>query len=176
MSYTISHKKIRHTFAAFLLTLTLIPLSHLSGKAQQLTVNGSNWTITPATITEAGTNYSGTYESPPNQILITAAGPLLLGNMKLSAHYEPSPLWHNQLKLAIKRNGTGSSICLLCAIKGDENYIELATTDITLFTMTTPLLLTTYTDLNMQFRLSGVSVTLPATNYGSRVVFTLSDN
>lgn len=147
-----------------------------SGVAQTMTVGGSNWSVAPPAITEAGKNYAGTYESPDNQVLLTLTGPLLLGNMHVSAHYEANPLWNSNLKLSIRRTNNGTGLCLLCGLSGNENYIQLSTNDISLFNFTTAALLTTVSNVAMKLKLSGVSVALPAATYGCKVVFTISPN
>lgn len=164
------HKQIQ------LIAFILLLLIYKSGIAQSMSVGGNNWSVSPPAITEAGKNYVGIYESPDNQILLTLTGPLLLGNMHVSAHYEANPLWDNNLKLSILRTNSGTGLCLLCSLSGNENYIQLNTTDITLFNFTTAALLTTVNNVAMKLKVSGVSVVLPAATYGCKVVFTISPN
>ncbi|WP_228455591.1 hypothetical protein [Chryseobacterium potabilaquae] len=125
-------------------------------------------------ITEAGTNYTGTYESATNQVILTASVPLLLGNGKVSVHYEPNPTWNTSLILSAKRTNNGSTICALCTITGGTTYQTVTQTDIELFRIQAVLALASYTGINIQLQLSGVSVTIPATTYNSKVVFTIS--
>jgi len=56
----------------YLYVIPLIISSYLTG--QTITVGGSNWTVSVPSITEAGTNYAGTYQSATN--LITLSGTL----------------------------------------------------------------------------------------------------
>lgn len=142
--------------------------------AQTLTISGANWTVSPPGITEAGTNYTGTYESATNQIVLAVSVPLLLGNAKVSVHYEPNPTWHNSLILSAKRTNNGTTLCALCTISGGLTYQTLTQTDIELFRIQAVLALAAYTGINIQLQLSGVSVTIPATSYQSRVVFTVA--
>ncbi|WP_228442196.1 hypothetical protein [Chryseobacterium nematophagum] len=125
-------------------------------------------------ITEAGTNYAGTYESATNQVILTASVPLLLGNGKVSVHYEPNPTWNASLILSAKRTNNGSTVCALCSITGGTTYQTVTQTDIELFRIQAVLALASYTGINIQLQLSGVSVTIPATTYNSKVVFTIS--
>ncbi|WP_228443277.1 hypothetical protein [Chryseobacterium nematophagum] len=125
-------------------------------------------------ITEAGTNYAGTYESATNQVILTASVPLLLGNGKVSVHYEPNPTWNASLILSAKRTNNGSTVCALCTITGGTTYQTVTQTDIELFRIQAVLALASYTGINIQLQLSGVSVTIPATTYNSKVVFTIS--
>ncbi|RNA63925.1 hypothetical protein D1631_18085 [Chryseobacterium nematophagum] len=143
-------------------------------QAQTLTVSGTNWAVSIPSITEAGTNYAGTYESATNQVILTASVPLLLGNGKVSVHYEPNPTWNASLILSAKRTNNGSTVCALCSITGGTTYQTVTQTDIELFRIQAVLALASYTGINIQLQLSGVSVTIPATTYNSKVVFTIS--
>lgn len=153
--------------------LFLLPLCAM--KAQRtLTVGGTNWAVSIPSITEAGSNYAGTYESAANQILLTASIPLLLSSGKVSVHYEGNPTWNSNLILQAKRTGDGSTLCLLCTITGGTAYQTVTLTDIELFRITAIAALASYTNIPIQLQLSGVSVTVPAATYNSRLVFTIS--
>lgn len=142
-------------------------------KGQSLTVGGSNWTVSIPSITEAGSNYAGSYESAANQILLAASVPLLLGSAKVSVHYIANPTWNSSLGLNIKRTGNGTTVCLLCTITGGTTYQALTITDVELFRIAAVLALASYSNIPIQLQLTGVSVTVPAAAYGSRVVFTI---
>lgn len=95
-------------------------------KAQRtLTVGGTNWVVSLPAITEAGNNYSGTYESAANEILLTATVPLLLGTGKVSMHYEANPSWNSNLILSARRTGNGTSACTTCTITGGTTYTTI---------------------------------------------------
>lgn len=143
-------------------------------KAQRtLTIAGSNWTVSIPSITEAGTNYSGTYESAADQILLTASVPLLLSTGKVSVHYEANPTWNSNLTLSAKRNGDGNTLCVLCTITGGTAYQTVELNDTELFRITAVLALASYSNIPIQLQLSGVSVTITAATYNSRIVFTI---
>lgn len=163
--YLLYQKKI------FLIIILLI--SNFYCYAQSLTATGS-WTGTLPTITEAGSNYSGTYESATNQIILSTSVPLLLGNAKVSVRYEANPKWDNSLILSARRTSNGTTLCVLCTITGGTNYQPIALTDIELYRIRAVLALASYSNINIQLQLSGVSVTLPADTYQSRIVFTVS--
>lgn len=163
-------------------------------KGQTILVEGSNWTPTITAITEAGNNYTGTYQSPTDQIKISGELPksflslLSSGSAKVSMHHTPIS-WNGSLLLYAKRNGGSASIsglCVLCSSSisgGDSNYIQIPQTgDATFFNInfsgtlglgTTTL---TYADIYAQLQISGVSVIIPATTYSTQVVFTVSAN
>jgi len=154
--------------------IILLSFGSIQANAQRnLTVVGSSWNVNPAPITEAGQNYAGTYESPSNQILLNAQVPLLLASGKVSVRFEANPTWHNALKLAIRRTGNGTTVCVLCAITGGLTYLPITTVDTELFRIQAVLALASYSNIPIQLSLSGVSVTIPAANYQSRVIFTI---
>lgn len=153
----------------FFLLLLMASPAH----SQTLTVGGSNWTVNIPSITEAGTNYAGTYESATNQILLTASVPLLLGTGKVTVRYVVNPTWNNALTLNIRRTGNGSTVCLLCTITGGTTYQPITTSDVELFRIAAVLALATYNNIPLQLELTGVSVTVPAAAYNSRIVFTI---
>jgi len=132
------------------------------------------WYVSIPAITEAGGNYSGTYESATDQASLTVRVPLLLGFGKVSVSYLPNPLWNNALQLSIKRTNNGYTLCVLCGISGGTTYQPITQTATELFRIGAVLDLADYNNINIQYQLSGVSVTVPAANYQSRVVFTVS--
>lgn len=161
-------------------------------KAQVVNVSG-NWAATIPTITEAGNNYAGTYDnttSTPITISATLPGSFLnllnSTGAKMTMHYT-SNAWNNSLTLSAKRTGgTGSisGLCLLCTatINGGTTYIPVPQTpDVTFVTLTFAGVLglgntVTFSDINLILQLAGVSVTIPASTYSARVVFTISAN
>ncbi|MBK1898272.1 hypothetical protein [Chryseobacterium paridis] len=173
MKYNIDFLK-KGNYSINSICLFLLILFACPAHSQSLTVGGSNWTVSIPTITEAGNNYAGSYESATNQILLTASVPLLLGNAKVSARYIPDPIWNNSLVLNIKRTGNGTTVCLLCTITGGTTYQTITQTDIEIFRIAAVLALASYNNIPLQLQLTGVSVTIPAASYGSRIVFTIS--
>jgi hypothetical protein len=142
-------------------------------KSQTITVTGTNWTVTVPTITEAGNNYAGSYESATNQAILAVSIPIV-GGAKVSVNYEANPTWHSSLVLSAKRTNNGSTLCVACTISGGTAYQALTLTAVELFRIQAVVALTSYTGINVQFQLSGVSVTIPAATYQSRVVFTVA--
>ncbi|WP_326981210.1 hypothetical protein VUJ46_13150 [Chryseobacterium sp. MYb264] len=142
-------------------------------QSQTMTVGGSNWAVAVPSITEAGNNYAGTYESATNQVILAVSVPLLLGSGKVSVHYEANPTWNSALILSGRRTNNGTTTCVLCTITGGTAYQTITQTAIELFRIQAVLALGAYTGINIQLQLSGVSVTVPAAAYSSRVVFTV---
>ncbi len=167
--------KYAHQLLPGILTVLLLCISCRMEAQRTLTVGGTNWVVSVPPITEAGNNYSGTYESAANEILLTATIPLLLGTGKVSMHYEANPAWNPGLILSARRTGNGTSPCTTCTITGGTTYTTIPlTTDVELFRITAVLALASYTNIPIQLQLSGVSVTIPAATYSSRIVFTIS--
>lgn len=155
--------------------IILLILSLALKSQRTITVGGTNWTVTIPSITEAGSNYAGTYESATNQILIGASVPLLLGNGKVSVHYQANPTWNSNLVLSARRTGNGTTACVGCSITGGTTYITVPlATDVELFRITAVLALASYSNIPVQLQLSGVSVAIPAATYNSLVVFTIA--
>lgn len=157
--------------------------------SQTINLTGNNWNLTIPSITEAGMDYVGTYESSTNLIVISGSLPNsflnLLGNKtaKVSVHYVPNT-WNNGLHLYAKRSGGTASVggvCVGCsaAINDGLNYVEIPQgIDNTLFTIKFSGVLglltsVTYSNVNVQMKLSGVSAVLPADSYSATVVFTI---
>lgn len=161
-------------------------------RAQTVSISG-NWTASVPTITEAGNNYTGTYDNTTsNQIVMSGTLPGSFLNLltstgaKISMHYVSNP-WNSAMVLAAKRTGgtaTINGVCLVCSatINGGTNYITIPeATDVTFVTITFTGLLglsnsITLSGITLLLQVSGVSVTIPASTYGARVVFTVAAN
>lgn len=147
----------------------------IAAKSQTITVGGTDWSPVIPTITEAGSDYAGTYESSSTQIWLNLTVPILLGTGKVSVRYEPNPTWHSSLKIDVRKLNNGSGLCVLCSMSPNQStaYQEVLTSDVELFRVTAVLSLATVTDIGLNLRLRGVSVTTPVANYSARIVFTI---
>lgn len=144
-------------------------------------------------ITEAGNNYSGTYTSSDNTIILgtyTIPRSVLLGLALLETgsivsqikmYYTPT-LWNNSLHLYANRNGgtgTITGVCLGCSVyfNNGNTYPEILQTDSAFFDLmfagTLGLLVTqiSYSSIPISIRLGGVSVTVPAATYTAQINF-----
>ena len=180
------------------LLFVIVFLITINGFTQTITVSGSNWNIntnsTPSFTqpTEAGNNYSGTYESPGNLITLSGNIPgnllnVLTGGVAsvVSVHYTPTN-WYSNLKLFVKRSGGSASIsglCVLCgtSINGGTTYIEVPqSAPVQFFTINFSGLLglennITFSNINVQLQIQGVSVTVPVdNNYSTTIYFTIA--
>ncbi|SFN60999.1 hypothetical protein SAMN05421594_3546 [Chryseobacterium oleae] len=174
----------------YLYLFPLIMGSYL--QAQTVVPSGSGWTVSVPTITEAGSNYGGTYASATNAIILSGTMPgsflnlLSNGAARISVRYTPTT-WNNALHLYAKRSGgtaTISGLCLGCTatVNGGTTYIEiLQATDTAFCTINFSGILglgnsVSYSGINVQLQITGVSVVIPATSYSSQLVFTIGPN
>lgn len=145
-------------------------------KSQTLTVTGSDWNPVIPTLTEAGSDYAENYESLSGQFRLNVSVPLLLGSGKVTVRYEPNPIWHSSLKIDVRKLDNGSGLCVLCSMtpNGLGPYQEILTTDKELFRVRAVLSLANVNDIDLNLRLSGVSVATPVESYSARIVFTIA--
>lgn len=174
----------------YLYSIAIIMGSYLQG--QTINIAGTSWTVSVPTITEAGSNYAGTYDNP-SQLVLSGNLPgsflnVLTGSgAKISMQLVPTS-WNSSLKLFAKRSGGTTKInglCVGCTATingGTANYIEiLQASAVTLSTITFTGLLgisnsVDYSAISVQLEISGVSVTIPAAAYSTQVVFTIAAN
>lgn len=175
LKYTIKNSLNFFTFALTLLT-------NFTGIGQTVTISGTDWNVNPPVLTEAGSNYSGTYESAVNQLLLSISVPGLLGLLRTETvlvHYEANSLWNSNLMLNIRRtnSGGGGGICIGCGISGGTAYQPITTNASNFFNINIPVGLgtKTFTNIPLQLSVSGVSVTVPVANYNARIVFTITN-
>ncbi|UWX60225.1 hypothetical protein N0B40_17725 [Chryseobacterium oranimense] len=174
----------------YLYIIALIVGGYLEG--QTINIAGTSWTASVPTITEAGTNYTGTYDNPG---LLTLSGNLpgsfltLLtsAGARISMQHVPTS-WNSALKLYAKRSGGTTKInglCIGCTATisgGNVNYVEIPQTgSATLSTITFTGVLglgqnVDYSAINVQLEIGGVSVTIPAAAYSTQIVFTIGAN
>lgn len=148
--------------------------------AQAITVGGSDWTAPVTAITEAGNNYVGSTESiNPAQITITGTIPIgLLSNAVRISVSQNNVNWNSNLALAVRRTGNGSP-CNNCVIEGNtlNEYTtvnQAASTSFMILRIYGLLAGGTYSNIPVQVRLSGISVTVPSAAYQANIVFTIS--
>lgn len=160
-------------------------------KGQTINITGNNWAVNVPTITEAGSNYLGTYDNP-SQLVLSGNLPgaflnlLAGGAAKVSMHYVATT-WNNSLHIYAKRIGgtaTVNGLCIICTatINNGTNYIEIpSAVDTTFFTISSGAVLGVgnsidYKDVNVQLQIGGVSVAIPAAAYSAQIVFTIGAN
>ncbi|RXM40611.1 hypothetical protein BOQ62_04615 [Chryseobacterium sp. CH21] len=185
-----SHFQKEMFLKKYIYIIVLIMGSFLEG--QTINIAGSNWTVSVPTITEAGTNYTGTYNNP-SQLTLSGNLPgsflnlLSSSGARISMHYTPAT-WNSNLHLYAKRSGGTTKInglCIACTATingGNVNFIEIPQASaVTLSTITFSGLLglgnsVDYSAINVQLEIGGVSVTIPAATYSAQIVFTIGAN
>ena len=176
-------KKLMKNIAVRFFIVSALVLCGKVNRAQSLTVNGSDWIVSknPVTITEAGLDYTGSYESTTDQIKLTISFPDLSFNASanVNAQLIQDPLWHNSLSVKIKRTGGGTitpGACVFCSISGGTSYVTINTvSNVKIFSLTGGLAAHTYHNIPIQINITGVSVAIPVANYKAKIVFTLMD-
>lgn len=135
------------------------------------TVSGTwNYSLSASSITEAGTDFYGTYESASNQLIF---------NKNKTKNQKPNwvvqvkksdILWHTNLKMWIRRTGNGSGV-QNSSISNGSNYQEVQNSNIQFFDG--------YEEVNeipIQLKISGVSVIIPVNSYYTLLIFTVTEN
>lgn len=148
--------------------------------AQILNTTGS-WfsTVNSGQVSEAGLDYPSTYsiQSSQNQTFLELqrGGGLFaayLNSWRVDVR-KSDFLWDNRLKLEVRRTGAGNGQGLWIwgpTITGGTNYINVSNGNSQFFNGSG-----IYTNIPLQYRISGFSVLIPVQNYSTEVVFTLID-
>jgi hypothetical protein len=120
--------------------------------AQRITVRG-NWVLDLRNeITEAGSDYIGTYTSNVDQTTIQLRN-VDGSSWSVSVRYAPDSDWDNALVLRAQRTGPGTGTGM---ITGGTAFQTLTLIDALFFTGTD-----NRNTIPIQYQLSGVSVTIP---------------
>lgn len=145
------------------------------GNAQiGIQVNG-NWSyaLNSTDLTEAGSDFSGTYASASNQILIDITYPSN-ANVKWEVHVEKQDIdWHSDLDLYVRRtgNGTGQG-------GGNSNGFVQLGTSYQLITNNSQFFFKGRKkrfDIPIQYEIRGVSVLIPAKTYETTIIYTVTE-
>lgn len=133
-----------------------------------------NWmnTISPSDIIEAGNDYPTSYESNTNQTLLSIT-PTSNGKTLYVYVTRSDIKWHNDLILQIKRNTSGNN----SSVSGDTMYQVITNASppsntpsplATLFTCKGAV-----TSMNLQYKITGISVLLPVDSYSTTITYTV---
>jgi hypothetical protein len=147
--------------------------SHAGGQ-MDVTIPGGAWTVTrgPLQLTgAAGTDLDPDEESAANLVDIDIY-PIFgnLGNWRLDIR-RTDTLWHADLSLYARRTGNGTAGSgSNPSITGGTNYQLLTTTDTSFFSGYRG-----RTNIPVQLRLTGMSVTLGVNAYRTTITYTLVD-
>jgi hypothetical protein len=142
-------------------------------KSQNISAS-SGWTanVSSNEITDAGLDYSGTYQSSANQTNITASSFGIFRNYYV--YIQKSDLdWNSNLSIWAKRTGDGCG-GWFGSISGGTNYIQLTNSSQLLFSGGIGFS-TSRNNVPIQYQIQGLSVLLPAKIYSVSVIYTVSD-
>jgi hypothetical protein len=153
----------------FKLTVTILLFLFLNPAiyAQVLTVTG-NWSlsISASSLTEAGNDFTGTYTSASTQTYIDVDVKKKNDNWRIDVR-KSDINWNPALILSVRRTGNGNSSGP--APNGGTTFIQLTNSNQEFFRgrKDNP-------DIPVEYRLSGISVTIPAQSYSTTVIYTLT--
>ena len=129
---------------------------------QSISVTGDwNYSIPSTDITEAGLDYTGTYESNVNQVYIDVQY-----NNKWDVSINKNDIdWLDDFKLSVRRTGDGLGSKKLL---GGVNYREIKNRVAQFFSGDRDRLF-----IPIQYKIQNISVTIPANTYIVEIVYTV---
>ncbi|QRQ99867.1 hypothetical protein [Dyadobacter sandarakinus] len=155
-------------------TLRFIWLLLLSGAAcsQSVTISnssGSTWSVATlsSTITSAGKNYEHVETSAASHSLFKVNA--LLG-WTISVQQTATATWDPSLKLFVRRTGDGTGGAI---INGGTTYIQVSSTTQSFFGGLLGLSFAR-DNVPVQYKIEGLSVTLPVKTYSTTILYTVS--
>lgn len=114
--------------------------------------------------TGAGSDLISTYESASNAVVIDIS--ITAGNWAVDVK-KLDTTWHNNLHLYIKRTSDGSGPG---TISGGATYQELTDANLSFFSGSND-----RSNINIQLKLTGVTITVPPNVYNTTVYYTVYD-
>lgn len=139
--------------------------------AQSVTViNGTNvWSIPTlsSTITKAGKDYEHIETSSTAQTLLRVNSLLV---WTVSAHMSTTSNWDSALKLFVQRTGNGTGLAIL---SGGTTYMQLTSSPQQFFSGALNLG-GNRDNIPIQYKIEGLSVTLPVKTYTATITYTIS--
>jgi len=144
-----------------LLIFILFNLQNLFG--QSITVTGDwNYSIPSVDITEAGLDFTGTYENNVNQVYLD-----IQYNNKWQVSVDKNNIdWNSRFRLFVKRTGDGIGTK---KVNRGKNYIRIRNNARIFFTGNKDRMF-----IPLQYKIERVSVVIPANTYVVEIVYTLS--
>lgn len=142
----------------------------INGEALDITASGG-WseTIDSSDLTAgAGSNLNSIYESTGNASTIGISGCVDNNDNWRVDVRRVDGTWHNNFVFSVKRTTDGSGGG---SVSGGLSYITVGTTDSEFFSGTGD-----RSGMNLQYRLSGVSITVSPDNYSTQIILTVIDN
>ena len=131
--------------------------------AQSISVTGQwNYTVPTIDITEAGEDFTGTYTSSVNQVYLN-----LEGYYRWAVSVQKNDIdWENMLEIFVRRTGNGYGSGW---ISGGVNYRIINNWNFRFFTGRS-----NRYSIPIQYQMRNVSTTIPAHNYVTEIMYTLT--
>ena len=133
-----------------------------------------NYTIPSSDLSEAGLDFSGTYESNSNQVDVDVYQQNWIANFffyRWRVDVRRADVdWHSDLELKARRTGNGTPFFFSGSITGGTNYQQISTSNQEFFSGTR-----TRYNIPIQYQISGVSVLLPAKTYETTIIYTVTE-
>ena len=164
-------QKLIYILSTFLFLCT----GDLVGQQRTLvfTQGGGAETFTAASISEAGVDLSNFIETNANFVEMWVR---TRGNTGNTANRDYAVTvrrqdinWHENLDFYIRRTGNGNG-AVSSTITGGTNYLLLSTFDQVFFTGFRRRL-----NVPIQYRIEGISLTIPSGNYSTNIIYTVTD-
>lgn len=153
----------------------LFLLLALQSKAQNMNVTG-NWNLALSTsqITEAGNDYDQNIESSASQSFLThSLGGSIINQLFTNWQVYVQRIdtnWNPNLKIDVRRTGVGS-YTIFASLNGGTVYQEINSST-SLFYIGSG----NFSNIPVQYRLRGMSVTMPVGVHSTTLLYTLMDN
>jgi hypothetical protein len=162
-------RKIR--FCRLLIPALFLAAAYLPCLSQiQIDVSG-HWTysVPASNIADAGLDFTGIYTSSSNQVLISIDNDSRRFNYRVDVRRSDIS-WNSSIKVRVKRTGNGVPKNSYCWVSGGTSYQKITTSN--------QLFFTGYgrtDDIPIRYRLRNISVLIPATNYSTTIIYTVTE-
>lgn len=153
----------------YIISFAQEPPPYPSGQSPSIV---GNWYLSIASteITEAGTDFAGTYESAVNQMMFSRnATATNKPNWNVTVN-KSDIFWNSKIKVWIRRTGNGTPASG-ASISSGLNYQEIQNTPINFFYGYKEV-----DEVPLQLKVTGISVTIPANSYYTLLTFTITEN
>jgi hypothetical protein len=161
-------KRLRVSKAIFLFSLIVFTSVMTTTNALDLLITGGWSVILDSTdlVSGAGSNLTSQYESSTDQVLVDIYNSAGGGDTWRVDISKSDISWNNSLSVYCKRtsSGTGGSVA------GGSSYLGITNIDQQFFTGSDNV-----TGIGFQYKLDGVSVSIPPAVYSTSIVFTVVD-
>lgn len=167
--------RILFKFKALFIVLCILCISvNVNCQNPQVSVNPNPWTLDlTGEITEAGTDFIGTYTSAVDQGDIRVFGGGLNVNTlwTVSVSYQANIDWDTSVGVFVKRTGDGTTNVNNGTITGGNAFQQVGLIDQYFFEGRRR-----RNNIPIQYQLNNISVTTPAQSYTATIIYTLTTN